>query len=76
MINHYLIVRFGLFFFVLGILSCLAIENGINNHHESTSIPIFVHNHSSSARKELQADYNQHVFERPAVNRPDFIRPV
>ncbi|CAF4068271.1 unnamed protein product [Rotaria sp. Silwood2] len=49
-------------------------ENGIHNHQDVTSIPIIVHDRPSSSRKELQADYNQHVFERPAINRQDFMR--
>jgi hypothetical protein len=76
MINHYLIVRLLFFILFSHILSFLAKENGINNHQESTSIPILVQNRPSSlsSRKELQADYNQHIFERPTNHRHDFIR--
>jgi hypothetical protein len=56
------------------ISSCLAIENGINNHQESTTIPINVQNRPSSLRKELQADYNQHIFDRSTIPRQDFMR--
>ncbi|CAF1408692.1 unnamed protein product [Adineta steineri] len=51
-------------------------QNGVNNHLDSISAPILVQNHPSSTRKELQADYNQHVFERSTLNRQDFIRPI
>ncbi|CAF3701534.1 unnamed protein product [Rotaria socialis] len=52
----------------------LSHQNGIHNHQEVTSMPIVVQDRPSSSRKELQADYNQHVFERPIVNRHDFMR--
>jgi hypothetical protein len=64
------------FILLFDILCFIVIENGINNHQEATSIPIVVHNRPSSSRKELQADYNQHVFDRPTMNRHDFIRPM
>ena len=73
MINHYLIVSFSLSFCSI-IFFFLALENGINNLPESTSIPIIVQNRPSSSRKELQADYNQHVFERPTNHRHDLLR--
>ncbi|CAF4646653.1 unnamed protein product [Rotaria sp. Silwood1] len=50
------------------------IENGIHTHQDVTLMPIVVHDRPSSSRKELQADYNQHIFERPTINRHDFIR--
>ncbi len=52
----------------------LATDNEIHNHQEPTSIPIIVQNRPSSSRKELQADYNQHIFERPNMHRHDLIR--
>lgn len=39
-------------------------------------MPIIVQNKPSTVRKELQSDYNQHIFDRPTNHRQDFTRSM
>ena len=67
------------------ILSISAVENGNLKHHhhhhqhqhshqEPSGTSIVVHNRPSSSRKDLQSDYNQHLFERSTIQRQDLMR--